>query len=135
MNSAHPPEEEASAPGTGAAIVVGKLPARMETVRAEVLAQMLTGQRLTSLDGVFDASTTRLAAHVHALQRDYGWHIDRADRAVRCVDGRTATVSEYWIKPESITAAGGGAQIWAAEVLAIHREARKTCRRDGAAAS
>ena len=47
---------------TGAPIIAaGGLPAKLATVTSEVLARLLSGERLTGLEAVHDASTTRLA--------------------------------------------------------------------------
>ena len=68
MTRARPIKDEASAPGTGARIIAtGGYPAKPATVTAEVLARLLAGEKLTSLDGVRDASTTRLSAVVLLL--------------------------------------------------------------------
>lgn len=127
MKNAHPvPKEEAGAPGMGAAIVApGVLLDKRDTVRAEVLARFIVGERLTGLSAVTDSSTTRLAAVVHALGC-YGWYIQRADLAAGCRDGRIATVSEYWLHPDQCAAAlAAGAGAWVAEVRKVRAARRK----------
>jgi hypothetical protein len=115
MKNARPIKDEASAPGTGAAIVPsGSLPVKRATVTAEVLARLLAGERLTGLGAVTSASTTRLAAHVNYLQTEYGWHIERADKATGCRDGRVAYISVYWLTAATIASAD--AQNWCCEV-------------------
>ena len=47
-------------------------PFEQDTVCAEVLCRLLCGERLTSLDAVGEASTTRLSAHVFYLEDGYG---------------------------------------------------------------
>ena len=118
MNSARPIKDEASAPGKGAPIVTpGAYPAKRATVTAEVLARLLAGERMTGLDAVTSASTTRLSAVVHYLKTDYGWTIERTDRAAGCRDGRMAWVRVYWLAPEVIAQAfTAGAAGWCAEV-------------------
>jgi hypothetical protein len=108
------PKDEAGAPGTGTDIVTpGALPKRQNTVAADVLARFLNGDRLTGLESVVDSSTTRLAAVVHYLERDYGWRILRDDKAVGCKDGRVACVSEYRAHPGQRAAAlADGAGMW-----------------------
>lgn len=102
------PKDEAGAPGTGAAIVApGALPQRVNTVRAEVLARLLAGERLTGLDAVSSAGTTRLAAVIHALSA-IGWRVDRDDIPVTCRDGRAAHVTAYWIRADQREAARAG---------------------------
>ena len=111
MENAHRIENTAGAPGTGTSIVPpGFFPIKSATVTAEVLARMLAGEKMTGLNMVLDASTTRLAAVVHRLQRDYGWEIEREDRAVGCRDGRVAYVTAYWMSNDTrrrAMAAGG----------------------------
>jgi hypothetical protein len=128
--SAHPAQmDEASAPGTGAAIVSpGILPDRINTVLADVLARLLHGDRLTGLPTVVDSSSTRLAHHIYRLGTRYGWHIDRRDRVIGCRDGRVATVVEYWLRADlRAAAAEAGAGAWCQLV----RDAR-AARRAGA---
>ena len=126
MENARPIRDEASAPGTGAAIVpLGSLPAKRATVVAEVLARLLAGERLTGLEAVNVASTTRLAGVVNYLQTDYGWSIERTDRAAGCRDGRVAYVSVYWLAPEVIAqAVAAGAAAWCSDVRAARLRLR-----------
>lgn len=126
MKNARPvPKDEAGAPGMGAAIVTpGVLLDKRDTVRAEVLARFIVGERLTGLSAVTDSSTTRLAAVVHALG-GYGWAIERTERAAGCRDGRIAYVSEYWMRPDLCAAAlAAGAGVWCQEVRAARRALR-----------
>lgn len=105
----------------GASGVVPPLvfPRKHAGVTAEVLRRFLAGERLTSLDAVAGASTTRLAAVAHYLTSAYGWPIESKDKAVGCRDGRTAHVSEYYLAPLTIQrAAGVGAADWCASVRA-----------------
>jgi hypothetical protein len=119
-------EDTAGAPGTGVQIVmVGKLPSKHATVTAEVLARLLAGEHLTGLEAVSCASTTRLAAVVDYLQRDYAWRIERTDRAAGCRDGRVAWVSVYWLAPAAIAAAAvDGAEQWCTAVRVARRALR-----------
>lgn len=115
----HIVDDTAGAPGMGALIVgaVGDFPKLRNTVCAEVLCRLLKGERMTGLDAVYGASTTRLAAVVHYLGSDYDWAIQRSDKVVGCKDGRITTVSEYFLEPSLIIAAERiGAVTWCAEV-------------------
>ena len=56
-----------SATRQGAQILPFTFPARTNTACSEILARLLSGEVLTGMDGVFEVSTTRLAAHVHYL--------------------------------------------------------------------
>lgn len=86
-------------------VQVGYRPVKLDSVTADVLTQLLDGKRLTSLDTVRSASTTRLAAVIYNLEKTYAWHIKRQDIAVGCLDGRIARVREYWLAPEVIALA------------------------------
>jgi hypothetical protein len=98
MENARPLQaEESSAPNS--ADFTATFPKRHSTVAAEVLRRLLDGERLTGLDAVFDAHTTRLAAVVHYLKRNYGWDISGIDKAVGTVDGRVSEVREYFLPP------------------------------------
>ena len=71
-----------SATRQGAQIISpGGLPAKLNTVTAEVLARLLNYERLTSLDAVDEASTTRLSAVTFYLAEKYGWPIEAVDKA------------------------------------------------------
>ena len=77
-----------SATRQGAQIIgPGGLPAKLNTVTAEVLARLLNYERLTSLDAVDEASTTRLSAVTFYLSEKYGWPIEVVDKAAGCRDG------------------------------------------------
>jgi len=103
----------------------GALPAKTNTVTAEVLTRLLNHQRLTGLETVFDAGTTRLAAVVEYLQKRYDWSISREDKATGCKDGRVAFVAEYWLPPETVAAAmTGGAGEWCGRVRTARRQLR-----------
>lgn len=130
MKSARTTEVNAGAADQGAPIIhPGTLPARQDTVTADVLAHLLTGERLTGLDAVTDSSTTRLSAVVHRLQADYGWQIGREDRAAGCRDGRVAWVTEYHLSDETRRhALAAGAAEWCADV----RRARAALRTEAA---
>jgi hypothetical protein len=118
MKNARPSKEDASVPGQGADIIaVGRYPAKCDTVTAEVLARLLAHEKLTSLDGVREASTTRLSAVVHYLQSEYGWPIEATDKAAGCRDGRISWVAEYGLPHASIAAAMvAGAGVWCGRV-------------------
>lgn len=129
-----PNEEAPGEVGTGRAqrvqqsdIIVAPsgLPLRKNTVIAEVLASALAGKELTGMGGVFDASTTRLAAHIGDLEKRYGWTFSRRDKVNGCSDGRVAHIVEYWLAPEVIEASmkDGGAA-WCKAVQSARRALR-----------
>ena len=90
-----------------------------------MLARLLAGERLTSLDTVYEASTTRLGAVVFYLANDYGWRIQSIDKAAGCKDGRVAWVSEYFLPAEIIICAmAAGAGEWCAAVRTARNKRR-----------
>jgi hypothetical protein len=62
---------------TAIAASIGGFPSRHNTVTAEVLCRLISGENLTGMDAVFGCSTTRLAAVIHYLTEKYGWSIAR----------------------------------------------------------
>jgi len=115
-----------SATRQGAQIIAtGGFPAKLDTVTAEVLARLLNYERLTSLDAVGEASTTRLSAVTYYLGKEYGWQVESMDKAAGCRDGRVAWVSEYFLDPEIIARAmAAGAGEWCAKVRVARRARR-----------
>lgn len=111
---------------------IGQLPTQQNTVTAEVLRRLLQGERLTSLAGVFEASTTRLGAVVFYLRTAYGWTCDTQDKAAGCKDGRVAWVTEYRLSAAQRIAAMQRPDVvqWCREV----REARAKLRTQAAQA-
>ncbi len=115
-----------SAPDTAKFTVPGNLPQRKNTVTAEVLTRLLNHERLTSLDGVYEASTTRLSAVAFHLAERWSWAIQTTDKATGCVDGRVAWIVEYHLHPEAIAQVmQDGAEAWCAEVRKARLERRK----------
>lgn len=82
--------------------IVGTLPKRQDTVIAGVLAFLLMYRTLTGMHAVFSLSTTRLAAVIHALETRWGWNISRHDVVVHTDDGRTTSVTAYWLPATAI---------------------------------
>lgn len=107
-----------SATDQGAPIVVpGRFPVKYAAVCSEVLARLLCNERLTSLDAVDGASTTRLAAVVHYLAEGYGWKVVAESKAAGCRDGRLSWVAEYRLEPQTIERAmAAGAAAWCSKV-------------------
>ena len=126
MNTPDPTKAESSVTRQGAQIIAaGGFPAKQNTVTADVLARLLAGERLTSLDTVYEASTTRLGAVVFYLAKEYSWQIKSIDKAAGCKDGRVAWVSEYFMPTEIIACAmAAGAGEWCAQVRAARCKRR-----------
>ena len=103
----------------------GRFPTRQNTVIADVLARLLSGERMTGLEAVNGSSTTRLASAVCSIQTTHGWHISRSDVVVGCGDGRVTTISVYFLSPDAIErAAAAGAAAWCAKVRCARRALR-----------
>ena len=88
MKTPEPSNENPSATLQGARIISpAELPTKLNTATAEVLARLLNYERLTSLDAVSEASTTRVSAVTHYLGKEYGWPIEADHKATGCRDG------------------------------------------------
>lgn len=99
----------------------GNLPAQQSTVVAEVLADLLDGRHISSLNAVYASNTTRLASAIHQLSHEWEWVIERYDKRVSTRDGRSPEVRLYYLSPECIAQAmARGAAHWVRQV----REAR-----------
>lgn len=125
-------DSETAAPSTEA--VCGIFPKRLNTVRATVLARMLKGEQLTAMDGVLDASTTRLASDVHVLRRKLGWAVITDEVQVPTADGRIADVASYSLSADVIAAAivvGAEGFIAGAMAASSDRRARSSGRGAG----
>lgn len=110
---------------------IGEFPKRLDTVRATVLARMLKGELMTAMDGVFDASTTRLASDVHVLRRKLGWGVITDEVQVPTADGRIADVARYSLPAEVVAAAmaaGAEAFISAVMTASANRRERSSAR-------
>ena len=105
---------------------LGSLPKRMNTVTADVLAMLLEGRSLTGLEGVFKQSTTRLAAYINYLQRDYGWKFESTSLVAGTNDGRIAHISSYWL-PSAVIASAfeRGDRVWINKVNQARAERKQ----------
>ncbi len=65
------------------------------TVIGQVFSALRRGERLTPKDAWLRFGTSRLAAVIHTLQKDYGWPIDAEIIPVSTADHRTAHVARY----------------------------------------
>ena len=103
----------------------GTLPSRQDTVTADVLARLMSGEQMTGLEAVVDSSTTRLAAIVWYLEAAYDWNINRTDKLVVCKDGSKETVTEYFLMPDAIDGAAANETVaWCADVRVARRNRR-----------
>lgn len=121
-----PQKAASSAASTADSTTPGRFPRQLNTVVAEALARLLRGERVTSLDAVHEASTTRLGAVVHHLQGVHGWPIESTPIAAPCADGRVSRVAEYSL-PKSVIAQAmaAGARAWCEAVRKARLERRK----------
>ena len=109
----------------GGSILAGTCPKLTNTVTADVLARLLSGERMEGLDTVYLSSTTRLAAVIEYLVKRYGWFICREDKAHGCKDGRVSTVAVYYLLQATIADANKkGATVWCADVRAARMKRR-----------
>jgi hypothetical protein len=118
---------------------VGTFPPSKSSVRAEVLCRLLAGERLTGMEAVFAASTTRLAPAIKVLKNQYGWPIASEDLAVGTADGRVSWVAVYYLPQHVIDAAKAvGIEQYCEQVMLarrLQRAAREDARRRAAAAN
>lgn len=89
-----------------------------ETVKAAVLADLLSGRTLSHLDCWLDHGSSRLAHHIWVLKAD-GWPIDSVEKGVQTRKGRSARVAFYALKPAAIREAGAAGARFVAEVRAM----------------
>ena len=115
---------ESSAPNS--AKFTGTFPPRHDTVIAEVLSRLVSGEKLTGMDAVFNASTTRLSAFVFRLSEEYGWAIDHADRDVGTNDGRITWIRVYYLSQEVVHRANAvGGMAFCRSVMSARASRRK----------
>ncbi len=104
----------------------GAYPTRLNTVTAEVLCRLLQGERLTGMEAVFSAHTTRLAAVIHHLKKDYGWTFEHHDLNVGTKDGRIAFIRVYYLPRATIRRAfDAGALVFCRSVKPARAKTRR----------
>ena len=109
----------------GPIVSPGRYPCKLDSVAAEVLARLLAGESLQSLEMVHSSSTTRLAAQIHYIEKFYFWDIERCELVAGCADGRIAWVTRYSLHGVVIAAAMAvGAAEWMSDVFAARRTLR-----------
>jgi hypothetical protein len=84
---------------------IGSFPKQRNTVTAEVLMQLLEGERISGMDAVFAANTTRLAAKIHHLINGHSWDISHTDEMIQTKDGRITEIRRYHLSKNIIAAA------------------------------
>jgi hypothetical protein len=108
------------------AIFTGRFPSKLNTVTASVLRDLCLRKQTTSLDQVYESSTTRLAATVYSLELNHGWTIQRVDISAPTSDGRVATVTSYFLSPADVRAAFDNGAREFCEQVALARNLRCT---------
>ena len=83
----------------------GKFPAGPSSLRAQVLAVMLSGEDMTGMESIFEHRKVTLNTVVRALMRKYDWPIERRDFPTNTPDGRAAWASVWCLPQEVIDAA------------------------------
>ncbi len=110
----------------------GKYP-KPETLRAEVLAVLLSSENMAGIESVFATSGARLGTVVRALTRRYGWPIERREFATNTPDGRAAWVSMFVLPAPTIASAVElGAGDWIAKVKVARAGRRAALQRRAA---
>lgn len=109
----------------------GKLPKMTGTMRAEVLAVLLSPDDQTGVESIFGYRKPGLAVVVRTLVRRYHWPIERRDFPTSTGDGRSAWASVYCLPQEVIDAAlDAGGRDWLAGMKATRAaRARQAVRR------
>lgn len=131
-----PHDQPAKSISTHTADFIGTFPTRHNTVTAEVLCRLLEGENLTGMDAVFGCSTTRLAAAIHYLAREYCWDIDHVDIDVGTNDGRVTLIRAYFFQRAVIRRAfDSGALEFCRSVRASRAATRKLADKAKAEAS
>lgn len=90
-----------------------RFPAMTGTMRAEVLAVLLSDDNMAGMESIFEHRKASLNTVVRGLMRKYGWPVERRDFPVNTDDGRGAWASVYSLPPEVVAAAlDGGGRDW-----------------------
>lgn len=109
----------------------GRFPSGPATMRAQVLAVLLSDQDMTGMESIFDGRKVTLTTVIRALTRKYGWPIERRDFPTNTADGRAAWASVFCLPQDVVDAAlrGGGADWLEGVAAARGARARRVIRR------
>jgi len=86
------------------------------TVKGRVLADLLSGDKLTHMD-VWERDGSSRASHHVLMLRKAGWPVITDEIDVPTSDGRVARIGLYSLPPETIEAAGERGQRFIAECM------------------
>ncbi len=90
-----------------------RFPNSPTTVRAAVLAILLSADDMTGMESIFDGRKTTLNTVIRALKRKYGWPIELRSFPTNTADGRGAWASVFALPQEVIDAAmAAGGRDW-----------------------
>lgn len=104
---------------------IGTFPKLRNTVKAEVLAGLLNGEKWTSMNALWESSTKRLSGHIHTLRKD-GWPIKSVAKEVGTNDGRVTEIFLYYLDLATIgLALENGAVEFCQSVKKARAELRK----------
>jgi hypothetical protein len=108
-----------------------RFPEMTGTMRAEVLAVLLSSEDMTGMESIFAHRKVSLSTVIRALMRKYGWPIERRDFPVNTDDGRAAWASVYCLPQDVVDAAlAAGGRDWLDGVKAVRTaRARRVVRR------
>lgn len=99
-----------------------RFPSGPATMRAQVLAVLLSPDDMTGVESIFDGRKVTLNTVIRALTRKYGWPVERRDFPTNTADGRAGWAS-VWCLPQEVIAAAlaNGGDDWLEGVLAAKR--------------
>lgn len=104
----------------------GRFPTGPATMRAQVLAVLLSPADQAGVESIFDGRKVTLNTVIRALTRKYGWPIERRDFPTNTADGRAGWASVYCLPQAVIEAAlANGGDDWVAGVDAARRVRRE----------
>lgn len=112
-----------AAPKPRQSTAIGKFPARKSSLVSLVLAKLIVGEKLNSVDFAVQANTSRLKDLIASLRKQYGWcSIESNSIAKATPDGRVQWVSQYWLPHNLLdilnTPSNDG---WVKSVCKVHR--------------
>lgn len=108
----------------------GRFPTGPATMRAQVLAVLLSPDDQTGVESIFEGRKVTLNTVMRALGRKYGWPVERHDFPTNTADGRAAWASVYSLPQEVIDAAlAHGGDDWLAGVHAARNARRQRATR------
>jgi len=87
------------------------------SVKGRVLADLLSGRKITHLDVWREHGSSRAAHHVLML-RKAGWPVVTNEIETPISDGRVARIALYSLPPEAVASAGERGQTFIAAVMA-----------------